>query len=347
LASIRYGEPMQSESGCPFGLGTFSDATGATFAAIVLGDAVFPLSPPRTIRELLDRWDEELGRLQQQAEECRVQEAPYRLDDLHPLAPVSPPGQIFQAGANYRQHVLELLAGAERRQDNSDGTTEERRGEARRALDERARSGAPFVFQGSAHAVIGARDDIVLPPDSHQPDWELELVAVIGRHARRVNRADALDYVAGYTIANDLTLRDRLSRPDVPGGIDWLAAKNPPTFLPLGPLLVPAAHVADPMNLRLQLSVNDRTMQDATTADMLFGVDALIEYLSTITQLAPGDLVLTGSPAGNGAHHGVFLQPGDEVVGRIEGLGEQRNRCVAENALDRSPSPVGAEVTRR
>ncbi|HEY4829101.1 MAG TPA: fumarylacetoacetate hydrolase family protein [Solirubrobacteraceae bacterium] len=335
---------MPSPSGRPFALGTFINQAGAKFAAIVLGDGVFPLSPSRSIRELLERWDEDFDDLQRQADRCRDDKAPFTLGDLRPLAPVAPPGQIFQAGANYRQHVLELLAGAERRHDSSDGVSDERRAEARRALDERARTGAPFVFQGSANAVIGARDEIVLPPDSEQADWELELVAVIGRRTRRVDRREAMESVAGYMIANDLTLRDRLSRPDVPGGIDWLAAKNPPTFLPLGPLLVPAAHVSDPTNLRMELSVNGRTMQDATTADMLFDVAALIEYLSTITQLVPGDLVLTGSPAGNGAHHGVFLQPGDEVVGRIEGLGEQRNRCRAESVVGYPAAVAGAEV---
>ena len=129
----------------------------------------------------------------------------------------------------------------------------------------------------------------MLPRGAEQTDWELELVAVIGRPTRQVSREQALQHVAGYTIANDLTLRDRLHRDDVPGGLDWLAAKNPPTFLPLGPLLVPAAHAGDPNDLRITLSVNGRVMQDASTSGMLFD-------------------------------------------GAIEGLGEQHNRCVAEQA---------------
>ena len=279
---------------------------------------------------MLDLWHEALPDLQATADRLAGTAAPYRLASLRPLPPVMPPGQIFQAGANYRTHVLDLLAAAERRGDSSDGVGTTDRPRARRALDERSRTGEPFVFQGSANAMVGAEDDVVLPADGSQPDWELELVAVIGRRARRIRREHALGCVAGYTIANDLTLRDRLERPDVPGGIDWLAAKNAPTFLPVGPLLVPAAHVPDPMDLRITLTVNGRVMQDESTADMLFGVARLIEYLSTVGELRPGDLVLTGSPAGNGSHHGVFLSPGDVIDGAISGLGRQRNRCVAE-----------------
>ena len=156
---------------------------------------------------------------------------------------------------------------------------------------------------------------------------------MIGRPARRVTRAEALDAIAGYTISNDVTTRDALIRADARGlGLDWLAGKCAPTFLPTGPLLVPAAHAGDPMALRITLKVNGRTMQDESTADMLFDVAALIAHISAVAELRPGDLVLTGSPAGNGAHHGVFLQPGDVMEGAITGLGTQRNRCVAEPA---------------
>jgi 2-keto-4-pentenoate hydratase/2-oxohepta-3-ene-1,7-dioic acid hydratase in catechol pathway len=139
--------------------------------------------------------------------------------------------------------------------------------------------------------------------------------------------------VAGYTICNDVSARDKLVRPDVRVlGLDWLAGKNAPTFLPTGPLLVPAAHAGDPLDLRITLRVNGTTYQDESTADMLFDVAALIAHISDVAELRPGDLVLTGSPAGNGASHGVFLKPGDVMEGEITGLGVQRNRCVAEGA---------------
>jgi 2-keto-4-pentenoate hydratase/2-oxohepta-3-ene-1,7-dioic acid hydratase in catechol pathway len=255
------------------------------------------------------------------------------------MPPLPTWGTVFCAGANYRQHVLDLLAGAERRGDASDGLTSEERDRAREELDERARSGRPFVFLGSAHAIVGAHDDVVLPHDVAQPDWELELAAVIGRPARRVSRERALDAVAGYTICNDVSARDKLVRPDVRAlGLDWLAGKSAPTFLPTGPLLVPAAHAGDPLDLQITLRVNGTTYQDESTADMLFDVAALIAHISEAAELRPGDLVLTGSPAGNGASHGVFLKPGDVMEGEITGLGRQRNRCVAEAA----PAEAGA-----
>jgi 2-keto-4-pentenoate hydratase/2-oxohepta-3-ene-1,7-dioic acid hydratase in catechol pathway len=146
---------------------------------------------------------------------------------------------------------------------------------------------------------------------------------------RRVPRRDALSYVAGYTIVNDITARDRVFRPDLPGiGTDWLAAKNAPTFLPAGPWLVPAAFAGDPMKLRITLSLNGEVMQDESTADMIFDVARLIEHTSSIATMLPGDLLLTGSPAGNGASRGRFLRPGDVMEGAITGLGRQRNRCV-------------------
>jgi 2-keto-4-pentenoate hydratase/2-oxohepta-3-ene-1,7-dioic acid hydratase in catechol pathway len=144
-----------------------------------------------------------------------------------------------------------------------------------------------------------------------------------------VSAADALQYVAGYTVVNDLTTRDRVFRPDMPSlGTDWLAGKNAPTFLPLGPWVVPARFVPDPMNLRITLRLNGDVMQDESTADMIFDVATLISHVSQITPLRPGDLLLTGSPAGNGAHYNRWLQPGDVMESAIEGLGVQRNRCV-------------------
>lgn len=330
----------------PYSIGTFATADGATFAGLVLDDRVAALDrhleAPVTMRSLLEDWGRNSARLQALANTLTRDGAEHRLDALRPLPPVDACSQVFQAGANYRTHVLELLAAAERRGDASDGISGGDRDLARLALDQRAIDGDPFVFQGSTHALAGAHDDVVLPPEYEQHDWELELGVVIGRHARRVPRERALEHVAGYTICNDVTTRDALARPDVPGGIDWLAAKNSPTFLPCGPALVPAAHVGDPMDLRVQLRVNGRLMQDESTADMIFDVARLIEYVSTIAELRPGDLLLTGSPAGNGAHHGVFLTDGDVMEGTVTGLGVQRNRCVSERTALARPTAGAA-----
>jgi 2-keto-4-pentenoate hydratase/2-oxohepta-3-ene-1,7-dioic acid hydratase in catechol pathway len=327
------GTPLDSST--PFALATLEDRDGRAFAAIVRDGRAAPLAPhvgDRTLRELVDDWDAAFPALQALADRLEPDAYGLDLDDLRPLPPLLPPGQIFQAGANYRQHVLDLMAGAEERGDTSDGQTPEERDAARAALEQRLAHGDPFVFLGSAHAMIGARDEIVLPSDCAQPDWELELAAIIGCRARRVPKERALEHVAGYTICNDVTRRDALNRPDARGmGLDWLAGKNSPTFLPTGPLFVPAAHVADPCDLQIVLKVNGRTMQDESTADMVFDVAALVSFVSNVAEMRPGDLLLTGSPAGNGASLGVFLAPGDVVEGTVTGLGHQRNVCVAES----------------
>lgn len=319
----------------PFAIGTFARGEKAA-PYLVVGERAYDLRAALgetvSVRHLVDEWPEWLPQLQRLADAACFGVEPVALSALRPQPPVQPVGQIFHAAANYRQHVLDLIAAAEGRGDDSDGHQAGDRERARRLLDERAATGDPFVFLGSAHAMVGAEDEIVLPADRQQPDWELELAAVIGRRGRRVPPERALELVAGYTICDDVTARDALNRSDAGTlGIDWLAGKSSPTFLPTGPLLVPAVHVGDPMDLRVRLTVNGRTMQDESTADMLFDVARLIAYISTIAEVRPGDLVLTGSPAGNGAAHGVFLAPGDLVEGTITGLGTQRNLCVAES----------------
>src|SRR3954449_5242327 len=333
-----------------FALGTFAASDGRPFPGLVrasrVADLGAHLDPEVSLRALVDDWDASLPTLQGVAAGIAPEDAEHVLDALRPLPPLEPWGQVFCAGANFRQHVLDLMAGAERRGDSTDGLTAADRERARAELDERARSGRPFVFTASANAIVGARDDVVLPYDSEQHDWELELAAIIGRPARRVPRGRALDVIAGYTICNDVTTRDALIRTDARGlGLDWLAGKCAPTFLPTGPILLPAAHAGDPMALRITLTVNGRTMQDESTADMLFDVAALIAHISEVAELRPGDLVLTGSPAGNGASHGVFLKPGDVMEGAITGLGVQRNRCVAEPVPSKGRASVAAGAT--
>jgi 2-keto-4-pentenoate hydratase/2-oxohepta-3-ene-1,7-dioic acid hydratase in catechol pathway len=141
-----------------------------------------------------------------------------------------------------------------------------------------------------------------------------------------------MDYVAGYTVANDITNRDWIyARGDMKAlGTDWLAGKSCPTYLPLGPYMVPASHVPAPMNLRLELKLNGETKQDESTADMIFDIACLIEHVSGIAQLLPGDIICTGSPAGNGTHYNRFLSHGDRVEARITGLGGHRNDVIAE-----------------
>jgi 2-keto-4-pentenoate hydratase/2-oxohepta-3-ene-1,7-dioic acid hydratase in catechol pathway len=242
-------------------------------------------------------------------------------------APVQP-RQIFQAGANYRQHVIDLEV-AHRGPDDP-RSPEQARAEIAALMDRRAREDQPYVFIGLPSSITGPYDEVALPAWAAKPDWELELAVVIGRRAHRVAAENALDRVAGYTIANDLTDRASVFRPDMPAiGTDWLRSKNAPGFTPLGPYLVPAEFVGDPGDLQVTLTLNGQTMQDESTKDMLFGVARLISYISQYAVLWPGDLVLTGSPAGNGLHWGRLLRDGDVMEGTITGLGGQRTRCVA------------------
>lgn len=305
----------------PFALGTFAAGRGA-FPGLVTGARVRDLTDQvPTVRALLDDWDTWLPRLHLLAESAGG--AWYDLAALRVLIPFEP-GQILQSGANYRKHVVDLVA-AEKESVHG-ATPQEALADAERMMDERAAKGVPYIFLGSPRAMCGAHDDIVLPALGEQHDWELELALVIGRSGRHIAPEDAFAHVAAYTICNDLTTRDRLYRPDLKAiGTDWFTAKNADTFLPTGPYLVPAAFAGDPGDLRITLRHNGVVRQDESTKDMIFDIPRLIAYASATTTLRPGDLLLTGSPAGNGAHWGVFLKPGDVIEAEIGGLGRQRN----------------------
>src|SRR5690606_8312949 len=251
----------------------------------------------------------------------------------HPLAGVTltapvEPRQVLQTGANYRQHVIELVAAGLTQ--NSDRTPDEARQFAAKMMDDRAANGEPYFFIGLPACVVGDDVPLVLPAYSEVHDWELELAVVIGREAFRVSREEALDHVAGYTIVNDITTRDLVFRKDMKEiGTDWYRAKNAPGFLPTGPFLVPAPFV-DGSDLEVRLEPNGEVMQEASTIDVLFDTPAPISGASQNMPLLPGDLLLTGSPAGNGQHWKRFLRDGGVMTGTIEGLGTQVVRGVAE-----------------
>ncbi|QOV34682.1 fumarylacetoacetate hydrolase family protein [Streptomyces ferrugineus] len=317
----------------PFALGTFSAPDGEPFPGLLVQERVLDLSgaldrSPSDVRAVLERWEETLPLLRALAEDDGRGWRP--LEGLRVHAPVEP-RQIFQSGANYRQHVIDLEVA--HRSPDDPRTVEEARAEIAAVMDRRAAEDLPYVFTGLPSAVTGPYDDVVLPSWAEKPDWELELAAVIGRPAHRVSVDEAIGYVAGYTIANDLTDRATVFRRDMKAiGTDWLRCKNAPGFTPLGPWLVPAESVADPGDLRVTLKLNGDTMQDESTKDMLFGVARLVSYVSRTARLLPGDLVLTGSPAGNGIHWGRLLRAGDVMEGSITGLGAQRTRCVGETS---------------
>lgn len=305
-------------------LGTFAAADGRRFPGLVTdaGTVVDVTEVGASTRAMLADWDRALPELDSRADRPGVP-----LDELTVLPPVEP-GQILQSGANYRTHVVDLAAAhhAER----GSRPDAEIRAEVAAMMDRRAAEGTPYLFVGLPSAVTGPYDDVVAPAWTRQFDWELELAAVIGREAFRVDRSTALEHVGAYTIANDLTARDQVFRRDMPEiGTDWFRAKNGPGFTPLGPWLVPAREV-DPADLRITLRLNETVMQDETTKDMLFDVASLVAAASEITPLRPGDVLLTGSPAGNGMAHGRLLRDGDVMSGSITRLGSQRTRVVAE-----------------
>ena len=249
------------------------------------------------------------------------------------------PGTIYCSGANYKKHVVDLIIAHQDQAATQGMSLEQKRAWGMNLMDERARTGTPFIFIKPQSALTGPFDSIIVPFDAEKPDWELELGVVIGRPARRVPKERALDYVAGYTVVNDITLREKVFRKktDSPElGMDFTISKGAPSFLPMGPYLVPAAFVRDPQQLHVTLKLNGQVMQDEETSDMIFTVARLIEYLSQGVELQPGDVICTGSPAGNGMHYNRFIRDGDVLEGSIKGpavdLGTQRNPCVAERA---------------
>jgi 2,4-didehydro-3-deoxy-L-rhamnonate hydrolase len=325
----------------PFGLGRFETVTGTRFDGVVIDErAVAPLDsldPSWTrVGDLFADWTDAITRIGQLV---GAADAPFDLDELRPLPPVQP-GQILQAGANYRTHVIDLQVA-----DAAPGSTPDEiaalRREVGERLDRRARTGTPYLFAGLPSALCGARDDVVLPTHGTRPDWELEVAVVLARPAFRITPAEVDEVIAGYVMVNDLTLRDRVFPQDVGRiGSDWVASKNAPTFLPTGPWLRPAAFVDDPAAFRIRLALNGTTMQDATTADMIFDIRRVVSQASQLVRLGAGDLVLTGSPEGNGAHHGRFLREGDVMEAEITGLGRQRTRCVREEDVE--PATTGS-----
>jgi 2,4-didehydro-3-deoxy-L-rhamnonate hydrolase len=231
--------------------------------------------------------------------------------DLASLTPIAPPvrigvplrgiGKFIAIGLNYSDHAAESKMAV---------PTE------------------PIIFTKATSCLVGPNDDVMLPKDSRKTDWEVELGVVIGRTARYVTEADALSFVAGYVLVNDVSEREyQLER-----GSQWDKGKGFDTFGPVGPWLVTADEVADPQSLSLFLNVNGRRMQTGNTKTMIFSVRQLVSYVSTCMTLYPGDLVTTGTPPGVGMGlkpQPVFLRAGDSMHLGIDKLGEQRQRVVA------------------
>lgn len=185
----------------------------------------------------------------------------------------------------------------------------------------------PILFNKATSALWGPFDDVTIPKGSVKSDWEVELGVVIGARCEHVAEADALRHVAGYCTINDLSEREFQTE----RGGQWVKGKSAPTFGPVGPWLVTADEVPDPQALRLSLDLNGTTLQDSSTADMIFSVAEIVSYMSRFFALLPGDIVSTGTPSGvgMGMKPQRFLKPGDVMSLEVEGLGRQTQKAVA------------------
>ncbi|MCW0198054.1 fumarylacetoacetate hydrolase family protein [Sphingopyxis sp.] len=218
------------------------------------------------------------------------------------LAAPFEPRRIFAAASNFIEHADEMKT----------------------KLAAKAES-EPYIFLKTVESVVGPNETVVVPPQVSRPDWEVELGVVLGRAGKHVAAADAHDLIAGYTIVNDVSARDRTRRSDFPFSHDWFRGKSFDSFTPLGPVFVPRDCLGDPHDIRLGLKVNGEAMQDGNTSEMIFNIYEQIAYLSTILELRAGDLIASGTPAGVGMGRGVFLKDGDVMDAWVEGIGELRN----------------------
>lgn len=294
---------------------TFSLATavigGRPEACLETGGNLYPLAAAatRTGAKDLDgpllarfaEWDKSFAALAALAER-----APQQCADLGTprtgaslLAPLLYPGKVLCAGANYYDHIKEM------------GVADPRK-EAQRLF---------FFFKPPKNAIVGPGKTVRMPLDTKCFDWEIELAAIIGKPARAVSERDALSYIAAYTVAIDFSARDLNRVPESFFKLDWVAGKAHDTCCPTGPVAVPAALIKDPQDVPLVLKVNGETKQNARSSGMIFSIAEQIAKLSRIMTLDPGDLVLTGTPAGVGAPKGTFLKVGDKVEATIDGIG--------------------------
>jgi 2-keto-4-pentenoate hydratase/2-oxohepta-3-ene-1,7-dioic acid hydratase in catechol pathway len=270
------------------------------------GDNLLPFLPRGEAHQdakSLSNW------LDQQAAITRIP-----LDQLELLVPIPRPNKLFLLAGNYAEHIEEGGGVAAERAETF-----------------------PYVFMKPPTTTLtDPGSPIVIPAISPEHiDWELELGVIIAETCKAVAEADALDYVAGYTVVNDIS--NRKFRPN-PGRrtrekdafFDWLHGKWHDSFCPCGPCVTSAHSIADPQKLDLRLSVNGKLKQNSSTANQIFPVAAVIEFISSFVTLEPGDVISTGTPAGVGAATATFLQPGDRIEARISQIGTLCSRVVAE-----------------
>jgi len=273
--------------------------SGKTKTGIVINDKYYDTS---VFGEDYNEFFFESGGLQRLQEFINInkESLPVISNNVHLTNPIARPSKIVCIGLNYIDHAKETNAAV---------PTE------------------PIIFFKSTTALCGPNDDIVIPKNSTKTDWEVELALVIGKKASYVNEADAMDYVAGYCLHNDLSEREfQLERNGT-----WDKGKGCDTFAPMGPYLVTKDEIDNVNSLRLWLKVNGETMQDGNTTNLIFKLPFLVSYISQFMTLLPGDIISTGTPAGVGLgmKPPIYLKAGDVVELGIDGLGQTRQNVKA------------------
>ena len=265
-------------------------------------------NPPRSVKEVLQRGSDCIDRLTELSKSTDILTP---LEQVKILAPIPCPGKVIALAGNYSEHIREA-------------------GRALGLSDLPRNTTVPRPFLMPVTVVTGPDEEIPWPAYSEQIDYEIELAVIIGKNAKNVSPDEALEYVAGYTICNDVSARsvtfkkNRAVRP-WDEFYDWLNGKWSDGFLPMGPYLLTSDEVTEPQNLQMQLKVNGEVRQKANTSQMIYPVADIVSFLSYIMTLEPGDVIATGTPAGVAMVTGRFLQPGDTIECAIEKLGTLTN----------------------
>ena len=285
-------------------LATFAQGDQAV-AALEVGGVAYRLAPSLarvglaghdSVLGLFGDWARSLTALNAAASQVQAAD---QITSASRLAPVLYPGKILCAGANYYDHLAEMgMPGAKK--------------EDQRLF---------FFMKPPRNAVVGEGKTVHMPINTQAFDWEVELALVIGKTARNVSVEQALSHVAAYTVAIDFSARDHNRAPETFYKLDWVAGKGHDTCCPMGPRLIPAHQFGDPQQAALKLAVNGALKQNGHAKDMIFSVAEQIATASRIMTLDPGDVLLTGTPAGVGVPHKTFLSVGDQVDADIEGIG--------------------------
>jgi 2-keto-4-pentenoate hydratase/2-oxohepta-3-ene-1,7-dioic acid hydratase in catechol pathway len=281
-------------------------------AGLVYGDKVLDISqswealnrrriPSNVVEFLEGPWREELAIILENADELATRQGiAHDISEVRLGAPVPRPGKVICLGVNYRDHSGDIGV----------------------AVPE-----VPLLFSKASSCIIGPREEVMIPEESDQIDWEAELAVVIGKEGKKIADSEAFEHIAGYTVFNDVSARD-IQMADK----QWFRGKSFDTFGPMGPWIITIDEIEDPLSLEVRCLVNGVERQHSNTSYHIFNVPQIIAFISRGMTLFPGDVIATGTPkgVGYGMNPPLFLKPGDELVTEIEGIGQLRNKIVSQ-----------------